>query len=209
MYGDSDNARLFVGFPLRDEVRTVLRNAAAHLRQRLRDLPLRLVREENYHVTLHFLGDLPPARAEDITSTLRQAIADVDLPWHRTTADLGGPGAFPSPARPRVIQVPLSHTPQPLSQLHRRTGRLLATLLLQDGFVPDNRPYRPHITLAYVKKPPPRSVAATVAAVLGEEVGLTAGTLLVLDRLVLYHSRLGPGGSTYTELASIPAAGSV
>jgi 2'-5' RNA ligase len=51
----------------------------------------------------------------------------------------------------------------------------------------DRRPYRAHLTLGRVRRPPLKDAAATRAA-----LGVAAGRPFRVDELVLFRSHLGP-----------------
>ena len=84
---------------------------------------------------------------------------------HRT----GGVRRFPTIKSPRVIWVGLRGQIGPLAELERRVAAAMVSL----GFKPEERPFKPHLTLARQKpgrssKPPANSFSAS---------GLYGGTL--------------------------------
>ncbi|MGZ3421311.1 MAG: RNA 2',3'-cyclic phosphodiesterase [Polyangiales bacterium] len=132
-------------------------------------------KREQIHVTLQFLGDLEEdraARAVAIASEL------VFAPFPLTIA---GTGAFPDRDHPRVLFLGLRET-GPLSALAEALGERLRA----EGFVLDERPYHPHVTLARIKK---RSAMRAAAEALSK---LEFPPLeIVVDRFVLFESRGG------------------
>ena len=150
-------------------------------------------------MTLAFLGD----------------VAELDLnrsarPWPRPPAPfprfdlrLEGVGAFPEPARPRVIWAGV--TADDLSPLHAmqtggRQGRGRSGL-------PAGRPaIHPHITLGRIKSdrrgPGPPDLTKT----LEHYRTWTAGSFTVRE-VVTFGSTLTPEGPVYTPLAQAPLAG--
>ena len=68
------------------------------------------------HLTLLFLGEVPPERVSGIVTTLTPVAATV-APFNLT---LEGVGAFPSPDRPRVVFVGATEGASELGELARR-----------------------------------------------------------------------------------------
>jgi 2'-5' RNA ligase len=61
----------------------------------------------------------------------------------------------------------------------------------------EDRPFRPHVTFARLRRPWPRAAVATYE----REVGGWAFPLWPVRGCVLYSSRLGPEGAVHTPLA--------
>jgi RNA 2',3'-cyclic 3'-phosphodiesterase len=111
----------------------------------------------NLHVTLKFLGSIPPESLDAITLGLRRRIGDLPAPVLRAR----GLGAFPIEARlqanggepsadPRVLWVG-AEGGKPLEAVQRMVELEMAEL----GFAKEARPYHPHVTVARVVEPPP------------------------------------------------------
>jgi 2'-5' RNA ligase len=118
-------------------------------------------------------------------------------------ADLGGPfsvtfgglGAFPRAARATVLWLAIERGATRLEQL----AALSEESAQQAGFVPEDRPFHPHLTLSRIR--PHQDVRPLV-----KRVDRFAGSLPV-DRLVVYRSHLGRGGARYEELKSVELSG--
>ena len=67
-----------------------------------------------------------------------------------------------------------------------------------EGFDRESRPFHPHVTVGRVRRPPRGGL---------REEGPLPQIDFRVDRLILKQSRLGPGGSTYTDLVSHPLGG--
>lgn len=134
----------------------------------------RAVPAANLHLTLAFLGDVPPERA-DLLPAVASAVdgAAFDLVLDRL-------GAFP---RAGVGWVGPSQVPAALTQLQSA----LATALLEAGFGLEDRPFAPHLTLA-------RRIVRAVDPVAVEPVAWRA------DRFALVESARGP--EPYREVGS-------
>jgi 2'-5' RNA ligase len=109
---------------------------------RTRDLPIRWVDPDAYHLTLKFLGDVSTERLPELERAMRDATAGLTL---TSVAPLGVGGA-PSLARPRVLWIDVEQSPA-LMQLQSRLDATLARL----GFASEARPFRPHITLGRIR----------------------------------------------------------
>lgn len=128
--------RLFVALNLPEAVRTALWEAAGRLRAT--DLPVKWVAPEGLHVTLKFLGEVPPEREPELVSALARArVGARPLPLA-----VNGFGAFPDARHPRVVWAGV--TPDPaLELLQHGVEREFAPL----GFPTEGRAFRPHVTL--------------------------------------------------------------
>lgn len=137
---------------------------------------------ENLHITLRFFGGL----REDVA-------ADLDGELSRTagapmTLQLAGAGAFGDGADIHAIWAGVADSP-PLRQLAGRCEHAAR----RAGLKPEKRNYRPHVTLAYLRRPDPARVAQWIQA-----NNLLKSPPFGVDRFGLYSSRLSPEGSSYT-----------
>jgi len=107
---------------------------------------------ENLHVTLRFFGELPETTAADLDEALGAVGgASFDI-------ELAGVGAFGE--GPDVRSLWAGVTPSlALTQLAKRCE----TAARRGGLKPETRVFRPHVTLAYLKRAPAHRVAAWIA----------------------------------------------
>ena len=68
------------------------------------------------------------------------------------------------------------------------------------GFPPEERPFRPHLTLARFREPRPQPA---LAKVLEQQTELTLGAFDACE-FFLFESRLSPGGAEYVKIARFP-----
>ncbi len=197
--------RLFFGLPIDDKARKQIREAAASLGKQ--SPAVRLVRPENYHVTLHFLGEVPDSAVDACRSQMADAAGIVSGAIVLPSLTIG---SFPRSTRrpPRVVHFAAPDCPAPLDRLHRRLGQSLETVLNDinngRGFSIRGGAFIAHVTIAYVKKRAEKNDLRLLPADIAE----LAATLepvgpVSLGRLVLYQSTLTPNGSVYGELASV------
>jgi 2'-5' RNA ligase len=92
-----------------------------------------------------------------------------------------------------------------LLRLQRRVEQALSA----EGFVPDERPFHPHVTLGRWRTPPPRtSVDALLAEPLPLALSGADGEWMVRE-IRLMESRLTPEGPIYTVVEAFPLTGVV
>jgi 2'-5' RNA ligase len=167
--------RLFVGIPLAAEVIEQL--SAVSMRLHSSEDGLRWSASESWHITLQFLGNTPAyecivARLKELRS-LPVAVKLEDLGFfERAGVFFAGVGLTPELAA--------------LQQLVTAATGLC-------GFVPETRPYHPHITLARRKS---KGVTAlrTLKGKIHREPKLSG---FVAEEFVLYESVPGAKGSHY------------
>lgn len=133
--------RLFVAVNLPEAERRAAHEATAPLRHG--DLPVRWVAEASLHVTLKFLGEVAAEQAAVIAVALDEAVGGA----RAFEVGLGGIGAFPSMARPRVVWLGVERHPA-LELLANDVERALQPF----GFEAELRPFQPHITLGRAKQ---------------------------------------------------------
>jgi len=199
--------RTFLALPLEDTARTGAERCLEALRRNDGARALRLVRPEGLHVTLRFLGETPP----EALPRLRDGVAAEVAACAPFTVRLDGLHVFPSPRRPRVLALGL-FPPAPLEALAAAVERgVVAAALPPDRGVvaaalpPERRRFRPHVTLARVREGRgPRAAPAGRGTPPAPE-GLPAPEgAFVAREVVLFESRLGPGGSRYSPLERLP-----
>lgn len=144
---------------------------------------------DRLHITLKFLGQVEADRVADLERCLLP-IGSTD----RFQICFEGVSAFPSPSRARILWLGVTEGAERLKSLAEQVDRYCAEL----GFEPEQREFKPHLTLGRVKRAP-RSGPSVVENVSPKE----AGPSLVTE-VTLYLSELGPGGSTYTPLVRFP-----
>jgi RNA 2',3'-cyclic 3'-phosphodiesterase len=121
--------RLFVAVELPQAARSVL--------VRLQPAPmagLRLPESAQMHLTLHYIGESDPTRMSSALEPLAATAFSIDFQ---------GVGQFPSPDGSVTLWTGVNKSPDLLA-LHGLIGAALA----REGFVPEARPYTPHVTIA-------------------------------------------------------------
>lgn len=174
-----------------DAVRAVTELQKA-LRKRWGDPGIRWVSPDQLHYTLQFLGEIDDVLLPEVKEAASRA-----LPGSmRFTLELSGIGGFPGHNAPRVIWVGATRGGNELGVLASRLGRELRYV----GFELEERPFKPHLTLARVKGPSAEREAARLLET--QQVGPVA--VSAVDAFVLMQSTLSPRGSTYSVLGTFP-----
>ena len=130
-----DFMRLFFGISLPEQIRHAVSSRAAACRLQI---PGRYVPEENYHITLAFLGNVPEAQTDDAVSVLSRCIRDLPPPLQT----LGETSFFGRPQNAILIVRVLSEPS--LDPLHHALVKSLEAASLPF----DPGPFCAHITLA-------------------------------------------------------------
>jgi 2'-5' RNA ligase len=191
--------RLFVGIELDADLRARCASAGADLQERLRGaragLDVRWVPEQNLHVTLWFLGEVPPERTSAIEQTL-QSPSEVE-PF---VMDVSGVGIFPPSGPPRILWLGISRGADSLSACYAELSVRLAPL----GFERERRPYHPHVTIGRVRDAERGAGRGARAAC--REIDPHPGSQKV-PAMTLFQSRLSGRGAEYLPLLRVPLKG--
>jgi 2'-5' RNA ligase len=155
---------------------------------------IRWTRPDTVHLTLHFFG---ATRADDLEK-IRASMLSVRLREKAFPVDVLGFGAFPDRRRPRIVWLGL--TPEgPLHALHQ----VCQAELVKNGFAVESRAFAPHLTIGRFRERA-LDLTAVFAALAGRRVGG-----LPIDQLVLFESRLLPGGARHIPLFTVPLDGTI
>jgi 2'-5' RNA ligase len=190
-----DLTRTFVAIPLSEPVRAAVERLRGRIQAEIQGA--RWVEPRNYHVTLAFLGDVPHADLAEVCRAVTAAAA-AHAPFDLTVHGLG---AYPTPARPRVLWAGLTGPGvESLRSLHADLERALRQL----GYPPDDR-FSPHVTLARFK--PGKAPAPDLTALVERHAGRWQAGNLRVDEVLVYSSSPDPEGPTYTVLSRGPLRG--
>jgi 2'-5' RNA ligase len=179
---------VFIAIPLSAEARDAVTSLVASL-----PVPagraVRWVRFDGLHLTIRFLGPTPSDRLGAVGAAVA-AVAAGEWPFN---VSIRGAGAFPNLRRPRALWLGVDEGSADLSRLSREANAALVAA----GWSTDDRPYRPHLTLARSDgvRAGPATASALIEAARGFTVTFTA------DRLVLFESLTGGGPARYEPMA--------
>ena len=188
-----EKIRAFIAIELPEAVKTALASAQSRLRAE-RHSYVKWVDPGGVHLTLKFLGNIDAEKVSPITAAIARAAQGV-APFR---LELGETGAFPNQRRPRVIWVAVTGDVERLASLQRGIDQLLIPL----GFVPESRPFSPHLTLGRLKERAStaerQKIGESIATVKPEAVPFQA------NEISLMRSTLTPSGAIYSRISSVP-----
>lgn len=154
----------------------------------------RWVSQGNIHLTLKFLGSTPEEKLDDIENAVSEAVHG----FRKFFFSLGDMGAFPSARRARVIWIGVHHSASELVELSKTIEEALVPL----GFEPENKEFKPHLTLARIKVP------KSIEDVLSEFQDDTfTGRIVNVDGITIFKSTLKRTGAEYESIRYIPLSG--
>jgi len=134
--------RLFFAILLPEPVIKDLHLLVKPLKKQLHKEDIRWIKPENLHLTLRFMG----AVAEQDLAKLITAVSETVLGVKPFAIKLSDVSLFPSEKRPKVLSIVVIN--QELDQL----AQLIEEAIVNAGFVAANKPFRSHISFAYVKR---------------------------------------------------------
>ena len=146
---------------------------------------LRWISPGQWHVTLAFLAEVPNSEV----TTLSGQLADTAQSLTGFSVALAGAGAFPHPPRASTLWCGIDPGGAELSTLAQAVAGATRTAALSL----DERPFRPHLTLARCQPSDLQPIVARLADYRGPQ--------FTVDEISLVRSHLGkgPGGSAAHE----------
>ena len=192
-------ARLFLALPLPPKLRHRLHEETDRLR--LAGAEVAWVKEENYHVTVRFLGEVADADLLHLDPVFRDAAAQV--PPLKLVAK--GLGWFPERGHedtPRVVWCGIAGEEDAHFDALQQLQRTVEAAIRPFGFRREKGPYRPHITLGRVRSP---HNAPELVSRMGPGQRREFGHF-VCREIALIESRLTKVGPEYTALQGFPLA---
>jgi RNA 2',3'-cyclic 3'-phosphodiesterase len=179
--------RVFIGIPLPEVIAAEISRVTARLRTP--NDGLRWTTPESWHITLQFLGNATQQQYDCLIARLDE-VRSLSVPIR-----LGGLDLF---ERTGVLFTGVAALPE-LVLLAQRVNAATAHC----GFVPESRPFRPHITLARAKERGPGGSLRAIAEGIQRQ---PAFSQFAAAEFLLYESHLGPSGSRYEVRARFSLA---
>jgi 2'-5' RNA ligase len=188
-----EQVRAFIAIELPDELKLAL----IRLQDQLKSggqTSVKWVDPYSIHLTLKFLGNIGRDTVGGITTALEEAARGI----HPFRLEARGLGAFPGLKRVQVVWVGVTGEVDRLRQLQQRIESNLAPL----GFVPESRPFTPHLTIARLRD----RVTPDERQSLGHLIGSTSfDTVYVINvgSIHLMRSQLTREGAVYSRISSV------
>ena len=174
--------RLFFALQLSQEAKSRLRPVIEAARRASGD-GTSFTRPEQLHFTLAFLGEQPESALQSLAHAGEAVCA---LPAFDLA--IAGAGAFPDRRRPHVLWLGVSEGGEHLCALAEK----LCAALRERGFALEERPFRPHLTIARIKRGGADKMLRSAPE--GELARMRA------EEICLVQSVLGSGGATHSVL---------
>ncbi len=171
--------RIFVGLSLPDKIRKSLAELSLGLPG------ARWVDDKNMHITLCFIGKVDSLLLQDIDNAL------ADVRFSQFELELTNLGCFESRHMARTLWAGIAVS-EPLGRLKSKVDRALALA----GVELERSKFKPHVTIARLKKTPAR----TIIPYMETHSGFAKGPFTV-DHFTLFRSHLGQTGANYEALA--------
>ena len=182
--------RLFIALPLPSlvekrlsEIISDLKNAGGNIKW---------VKPENIHLTVRFLGETD----KDQVPLIKEIIDNISTKYNSYNLTLDRLGGFPNLNKPRVIWAGLVDDDQ--IGIMTRMVKEVEYEIRRLGFKPDDKRFRPHLTLGRIKAP------VGLDALLDKINSFHLESINIkLDRLRLFKSTLTPQGPIYESLHEV------
>jgi 2'-5' RNA ligase len=185
----SSVVRLFVAVEIAPQVVDAIAACGDELRRRSARAPrarITWVPAERLHVTLRFIGEVDPARAEAIA-----AVLSPDVPLAPFELTLERVGTFPEHGPPRVLWAGVGVGADSLLAVERE----VSVRLDRCGVAREDRPYHPHLTLARVREPGGLRTTAWLEGLSDRRFGVSS-----VNAITLFESRPSRQGHVYVAL---------
>ena len=157
------------------------------IRHTLRMEKINWVRKDQMHLTLAFLGDTEENVIPDLVSRMDTVVKA----RHSFSLTLAGLGVFRNIHDPRVIWTGCNSSAE-FQLIKLETDKILKAL----DFEVEDRPFSPHLTLGRIKLLRHQNHLAQLIGVYKDQIFQSE----TIRQIVLYESRLTPGGPEYTPV---------
>jgi 2'-5' RNA ligase len=155
------------------------------LQKQLSYYRIKWIRIENFHLTLFFFGETSLKQILVLQELLRSTLKN----YSAFSFVLDGPGIFKKGREPRVLWLGIKPSDK-LFEIKRAVNNVIST----SGFPPDDKFYRPHLTLGRFL--PGQEISSITDDVLKDAL-LKAPVEYYVSKLILFESILCPEGAQY------------
>lgn len=177
--------RLFIAIGAEEinfDPKIVLKKLKVNLNKK--ELDYRWVPQENYHITINFLGEVEAEKVQELKKLLEE-VSHHHAYFH---LKLHGLGVFPSVKEGRVVWMDVQN-----SLALRALQEDCETRLLELGYKFEEKSYIPHLTIARLRSP--RNLSDVISPLEKQKFGE-----LAVKSLVLYESKLQGSFPVYEPL---------
>lgn len=174
--------RLFIALP----IPTFAKQQLLDLKRPIKGF--RWQQENQIHLTLKFLGETDLEIIQELKTNLQSIV----VPAFSIT--INGLGYFPRGKRPKVLWAGVNEN-ELLAELYMEVQKACSEL----GFETESRSFKPHVTIARMKKVLRKDVISFVK----EQQRFRIPDIAV-NEFVLYESQLNAGGARHSRLKTFP-----
>ena len=168
-------------------------NVLNECRQELAGERISWVQPQNIHITLKFLGDTREGQIQPISGTIRKVAGEhrsFDLKFRNL-------GVFRNLRNPRVLWVGIERNPV-MEEIKHDLDQHLADF----GYEPENREFRPHLTLGRIKFLKDLTGLEHLILRYSDQEFQVSG----IREIIYYESILKPYGPEYTAIGRMSLA---
>jgi 2'-5' RNA ligase len=184
----SEMWRVFIAIELSQIVRAHLADHIDRLRSAMPEVRASWSREDDLHLTLKFLGDIPVTHVEQLSAAASIAASKIG-PFEMVVE---GCRAFPFRGQPRVLWIGIDDPSGKLSKLNRA----LEDECAHAGFAREPRAFHPHLTIARIRQPNgSRQLAAR-----HKEIGFNR-EIVGVSEISVIRSELRSEGAKHTTIS--------
>jgi len=189
-----DQIRTFIAVLISPE----LKSRIGAIQQSFKALPcdVKWVAEENFHITLKFLGNVGEGKMDAVCAAAKEAAKAGPSRFELEFAEVG---AFPNNRRPQVIWVRAPKGEEEMADLARRLDDALAPL----GFEREKKRFSAHVTIGRVRSP--RGLGSLAEALQSAEAGNLGSE--IIESIAVMKSDLRPSGPVYSVVKEIKLGG--
>jgi 2'-5' RNA ligase len=187
---DATLRRLFIALPVDDpNALDSLKNEIQYL-EKFRPV-LKIVPEDNFHITIKFLGQVEQDKADTLIESFRSLTG-----LKKTEYRVEGTGAFPSPGNPSVIWAGMKCDNTNLDDIVKKVEQFAS----ENGFPPEKKKFSPHLTLARTRRE--KKIPQELKEHISKGSSIVSG-LSAFNELVLYESILKKNGPEYKKISVV------
>jgi RNA 2',3'-cyclic 3'-phosphodiesterase len=185
--------RTFIALELPLEIRQHIKEHIDQLRSAFTQVRASWSREDNLHLTLKFLGEIPVTRIIALSEACSEAIKLLE-PLELT---IRGCGSFPPHGKPKVLWIGIEDAGAEAQTTHiHRLHADIEDSCAAHGFEREARPYHPHLTIARIRE-------AKDSRAVAEHHRHTdfAPQTFSVSEVVVFRSELSSSGSKHSALS--------
>ncbi|MCP5206394.1 MAG: RNA 2',3'-cyclic phosphodiesterase [Hahellaceae bacterium] len=176
--------RCFIGLQIPADVKKAMATESKAMQSDAKYADFKWVKKSNYHLTLHFLGEIPLHQVVE----LKEAFEKNPLIAQPLQLEITGITGFPDVKSPKFIVAELANN-DALNNLQQE----IKNELDRQGINQESESFRPHISLARLKR-------GHQAPTLGKLAEMTL--TFSIDEYAVFKSTLTPEGSVYEVIGS-------